>query len=140
MLPSMKVMVVEPSIIDSVAVGITKQRYALLSVSGGSFYCPCCVIEQQNNAIIALQDTIKTFTMQLSELEEKCTEQSPSTAEHPSDTAEQPWTAVIKKGPQSQVARDSRGKGKGKDVIPGVGVERKKMLQITPVQRKQTRG
>ena len=96
--------------------GITKQRYALLSVSDAPFYCPCCVMEQQNKAIIALQDTVKTLTTQLSELQGKCAEHSPSTAEQPSDTTEQPWTTVVKegKGPRSQVASNSRGKGKGK--------------------------
>ena len=97
--------------------GITKQRYALLSGSDAPFYCPCCVMEQQNNAIIALQDTVKTLTTQLSELQAKCAEQPHSTAEQPSDTTEQPWTVVVKegKGPRSHVAsNNSRGKGKGK--------------------------
>ena len=90
----------------------TEKGYALLSVSDALFYCPCCVMEQQNNAIIALQDTVKSLTTQLSELQAKCAQQSPSTAEQPSDTTEQTWTAVVKegKGPQS----NSRGKGKGK--------------------------
>ena len=96
--------------------GITKQRYALLSVSDAPFYCPCCVMEQQNNAIIALQETVKSLTTQLSELQAKCAEQSPCTAEQPSDPTEQPWTAVVKEGqwPQCQVASSSRRKGKGK--------------------------
>ena len=73
-------------------------------------------MEQQNNAIIALQDTVKTLTIQLSELQANCAEQPHSTAKQPSDTTEQPWTVVVKegKGPRSQVASNSRGKGKGK--------------------------
>ena len=96
--------------------GINKQRYALLSVSDAPFYCPCCTMEQQNNAIIALQDTVKTLTTQLSELQAKFAEQPHSTTEQPSDATEQPWTVVVKKGkgPRSQVASSSRGKGKGK--------------------------
>ena len=60
----------------------------------------------------------------MSELQAKCAEQSPSTAEQPPDTSEQPWTAVVKegKGPQSQVASNSRGKGIGKGhTIKNVG-------------------
>ena len=96
--------------------GLTKQRYTHLSVSDAPFYCLCCVMEQQNNAITALQDTVKTLTTQLSELQAKCAEQSPSTAEQPSDTAEQPWTAVVKegKGPRSEGASNNKGNGNGK--------------------------
>ena len=103
--------------------GITKQRYALLSVSDAPFYCPCCMMEQQNNASIALQDTVKTHTTHLSELQAKCAEQSPSTAEQPSDSADQPWTAMVKEGkePWNQVASNSRGKDKGRGCTIGSG-------------------
>ena len=104
-------------------VGVTKKRYALLSVSDAPFYCPCCVIEQQNRVIAALQNTVKTLATQLTELQAKCTEQSsnspeqPSdTTEQPTDTTEQPWTMVVKKGkgPVNQLVSNGMGKGKGK--------------------------
>ena len=63
--------------------GVTKKRYALLSVSDAPFYCPCCMTEQQNRVIAALQNTVKTLATQLTELQAKCTEQSSNRAVAP---------------------------------------------------------
>ncbi len=115
--------------------GVSKERYALLSVSDAPFFCPCCVMEHQNRAIVALQDTVKTLATQLSELQVKCNEVLPLAAQptdateqssDSSDSAEQPWTVVKGKGTWSKVVSNKKGKGKGKGKGESTGNEKGK--------------
>ena len=84
--------------------GVTNKRYESMAGSEAPFLCPVCVMGQQIYVIAALQEAVKSLTIQVAELQlqHTCSEVQPSqharSEEQPSTMPPQQWNLVVRNG------------------------------------------
>ena len=84
--------------------GVTNKRYESLAGSEAPFLCPVCVMGQQSCVIAALQEAVKSLTIQVAELQlqHACSEvqlsQHARSEEQPSTMPPQKWNLMVRNG------------------------------------------
>ena len=84
--------------------GVTNKRYESLAGSEAPFLCPVCMMGQQSCVIAALQEAVKSLTIQVAELQlqHACSEvqlsQHARSEEQPSTMPPQKWNLMVRNG------------------------------------------